>query len=108
VGDVGGASHYFLSGAMPEGKVLNATDLIIFRAAQFFAGLGFDQLNLGGATTLIGSGLATFKKSWSSMEEPYFVSKIVCDTERYMRHRGTAAGSETNTFLLRDLFATGR
>jgi hypothetical protein len=103
VGDECGVAHYFLSGSLPEGKLQNATDLVIFRAAQHFAARGFDQLNLGGATVIAGSGLAAFKKAWSTSEQPYFVSKIVCDSERYWRLRGAITEGDPNLFLLRDL-----
>lgn len=103
VGGAGRTAHYFLSGALPEGKELSAPDAIIYAAAQHFAGLNFDRLNFGGATASVSKGLGTFKKSWSNFEEPYFVSKIVCDTEKYARHRVVAAGEDQGTFLLRDL-----
>jgi hypothetical protein len=72
--------YYHLGASSDRGYGLNASFALFSRAIEYFSSLGLDWINLGagaGANTNRASGLARFKKGWSSgTKQVYFCGRI--------------------------------
>lgn len=74
--------HYHLSGSSRAAGQIGANNLLIWGIQQWGARFGYKSLHLGGGVKS-GDSLSKFKKQFGGSEIPYFVGKVIANSEQY-------------------------
>ena len=77
--------HYYLGGALPAGRSLGATSLLLVEAARWGRAHGFEQLHLGGGVGGRMDSLWRFKRRFAPEgAREAWIAKLVHDREAYI------------------------
>lgn len=84
--------HYHLSAASDRGRAIGAANLVLYEAAEWARGRGFERFHLGGGAGGKDDSLAAFKRRFDpggSLE--WWLGKAVHDEEAYRKLTGREA-----------------
>jgi|TARA_B110000879_G_scaffold169154_1_gene218999 hypothetical protein len=95
--------HYHLSASVHAAKKLQGMELLMAEAIVRYGAQGFAKLHLGGGHRLDEEdGLSRFKKKFSSGKIPFYCSKLISDSTRYLEERDRIPVVNKNYFLITD------
>ena len=78
---------------------------MISYALFYFGKLGYKIMNLGGGLKFDQSdGLSKYKKKYSNLEKTFYITKLICDSKKYLetREKLLHKNKENNLFLIGD------
>lgn len=94
--------HYHFSALDRDYSRLQPMELLISRAIYEYGNQNYKYLHLGGGlSTDAKDGLSRFKKKFSDFESEFYISKIICDEDKYNYFRNFY-NIKNNLFLIKD------
>jgi hypothetical protein len=101
--DKTGWVHYHLSASHRDRLKSQPMELLLAEASVHYGNRGFRQFHLGGGHAADGQdGLSRFKRKFSSVEIPFFISKWICNVEKYEKSRAHKPLRYPGLFLISD------
>ena len=95
--------HYHLSASTREGLRHQCNELLISYAAFIFGKIGYQRLHLGGGIKFDESdGLSRFKKKFSNYTKNFYITKLICNSDLYLRTRNLFHLDDDKLFLIGD------
>ncbi|MDN5343774.1 MAG: hypothetical protein PWP28_2655 [Oceanotoga sp.] len=94
--------HYHFSALDRDYSKYQPMELLMSKAIYEYGNLGYKYLHLGGGLSLDASdGLSRFKRKLSDFESKFYISKIICDKDKYNYFRDHY-DIRNNLFLIKD------
>ncbi len=101
--DDNGYVHYYLSACKNSAMKMQAMEYLIVNSIHFYSQKGFRNLFLGGGIAKDeNDGLSRFKKKFGGIKLPFYISKIIVNSEEYEELRKQYKIKNSNYFLIGD------
>lgn len=97
--------HYHLSASSKEALNNQCNDFMISYALFYFGKAGYEIMNLGGGLKFDESdGLSKYKRKYSNLKKTFYITKLICDSNKYLATREKFLYKKTrnNLFLIGD------